>query len=198
MYPDFIYDIGGKWEHKKSRQLEWIAKNCDNYRKKLGIEFEAPVILVRGNHDWFNLNQVFLGNCVESDPGDQIFIKNLEVNGKFYKTASVRGVGPINSFWSDEINDTLFAKNLEQIPFDIDLLLSHQPPRNILDFTKYSVSVGSMALSEWLYARSLSIQKPLWHFFGHIHEDHGIYVKSYDGFDYTFSNAATTFNEIEI
>jgi Icc-related predicted phosphoesterase len=55
-----------------------------------------------------------------------------------------------------------------QIPEKLDILITHGPPRYILDHTPENVSVGCVDL-----AREVFIKKPKVHLFGHIHHDYG-------------------------
>lgn len=56
----------------------------------------------------------------------------------------------------------------EQIPQDVDVLLTHGPPHQVLDFTTRGVHAGC----EELRLRLQQV-RPLLHVFGHIHEGYG-------------------------
>jgi len=76
--------------------------------------------------------------------------------------------------------DELAAK-WAQIPDDIDILVTHGPPRGILDRTRAGIDAGCDALRD----RVFEIQ-PRLHVFGHIHEARG--RVEHDGI--TFVNAS--------
>ncbi len=71
-------------------------------------------------------------------------------------------------------------RNIEKIPADIDVLITHSPPYGILD-SDDNINYGD----ELLLTKVVEVQ-PQFHLFGHIHARHGI-VK---GHRITFSNGA--------
>ena len=63
----------------------------------------------------------------------------------------------------------------QSIPDDIDILITHGPPKGILDLTKdmdtrQPVHVGSMSLTRHVEQRI----RPKFHAFGHLHDERGI------------------------
>ena len=56
------------------------------------------------------------------------------------------------------------------IPDELDVLLTHGPPRGVLDRTFLGVDAGCGELAEVVAQR-----RPRWHCFGHIHEAYGIH-----------------------
>ncbi|KAH7884678.1 Metallo-dependent phosphatase-like protein [Phlebopus sp. FC_14] len=60
---------------------------------------------------------------------------------------------------------------------EVDILLTHGPPHMVLDETLHKHHVGCPALYAHLSKMS---NPPLLHCFGHIHEDHGAVVHSWD------------------
>ena len=69
---------------------------------------------------------------------------------------------------------------IQAIPMDTDVLITHQPPHDILDYDE-NYHYGSKDL--WQKINSI---KPKFHLFGHIHTNYGI--KTCNGI--TFSNAS--------
>jgi Icc-related predicted phosphoesterase len=57
------------------------------------------------------------------------------------------------------------------IPQDLDILLTHGPPKGILDRNRQKVSCGSSALLE-----AIEQKVPRVHVFGHVHEGYGIHI----------------------
>lgn len=73
-----------------------------------------------------------------------------------------------------------------QIPEGTDILLTHGPPRGILDATARGELVGCPGLME-----RVELVRPKLHVFGHIHEAYGKKVQAWeDGRKTTFVNAA--------
>lgn len=60
----------------------------------------------------------------------------------------------------------------DEMPEDVDVLLTHGPPFKVLDYTIEGLYVGCEVL-----ARKLETIKPKVHSFGHIHEDYGAIEK---------------------
>ncbi|KIM31767.1 hypothetical protein M408DRAFT_327204 [Serendipita vermifera MAFF 305830] len=73
----------------------------------------------------------------------------------------------------------------DQIPEDVDILLTHGPPRGILDLTSRGVLAGCAALKS-----RVEQLRPAIHIFGHIHEDRGAIVQEWPDSDAT--NTTTT------
>ncbi|TIB88311.1 Metallo-dependent phosphatase [Wallemia mellicola] len=80
----------------------------------------------------------------------------------------------------------------------MDVLITHGPPRDILDKTKTNLNVGCVELTEALHRL-----KPILHVYGHIHESRGYKVVEYDDNTFTIHvNAANStisrfYNEID-
>lgn len=112
-------------------------------------------IFVAGNHD-----DCLHGATIEGLPDGIHYLCNsgVEIEGvKFYG---------LPMFVADEVSgqyDTAIA----HIPADTEVLITHQPPYGILDYTE-GIHYGSTAL----LARVLSI-KPRVHLFGHVHKANG-------------------------
>lgn len=208
--------IARKIEAKREEHLQklWIQK-IGGYRQFLASP-DAPVVCVRGNHDFTDLAPAFGGDVweVDNDPTRTITIGGLKIGG-------FRGIPYINGEWSDEKqkmkvadwgeddltprklpgdvdrSDVKGLDDLESIiglvPKDIDILISHCPPRGLLD--SYGHSYGSEALASHINQRCYIGPKPLKAVcFGHIHESKGLVS---DGVT-IFSNSATTHHVFEV
>ncbi|MBR5102015.1 MAG: metallophosphatase domain-containing protein [Muribaculaceae bacterium] len=68
----------------------------------------------------------------------------------------------------------------EVIPDEVDVLITHEPPSEILDFSS-GVHWGNLTLR-----RRIKVIEPRYHLFGHAHEDYGIQQIGCT----TFSNAS--------
>lgn len=76
-------------------------------------------------------------------------------------------------------------KSWERIPEGLDLLVTHGPPKGVLDRTFFGANVGCADLTEIVRARP-----PRLHVFGHIHEAFG--ETRLPGLDTRFVNASSS------
>lgn len=116
----------------------------------------AYKIFICGNHD----DCLYGANIDGLDPNVHYLCDSgVEIDGvKFY------GV-PL--FIQDAIG-TRMQRNIEKIPADTDVLITHSPAYGILDFDD-NINYGD----EQLLAKVMEIH-PLLHLFGHIHAQHGV------------------------
>ena len=108
-------------------------------------------IFIAGNHD-----NCLYGTKIEGLPDNVHYLCNesVTINGiKFYG---------VPMFLQDDL-DGKFSELYNQIPYDTDVLLTHQPPFSILDESD-GVHLGDHDL----YKRVIEIM-PIFHLFGHIH-----------------------------
>lgn len=137
--------------------LEWF---CDQpYKHK---------IFIAGNHD-----MCLYGASIDGLDDNVHYLCNtgIEIDGvKFYG---------VPMFMEDCVTDRQ-CRYYARIPADTDVLITHTPPFEILDFDD-EIHYGS----EEVLAKVKEV-KPQLHLFGHVHRDHGIkHIGST-----TFSNAA--------
>jgi Icc-related predicted phosphoesterase len=133
-------------------------------------------ILIGGNHDHFLAHKVY-----EKDHIDVPLLKDpnffyLENSGctiggiKFWGTPHTpwfRGVCPeFKKFMYD--SEEKADKYFSQIPQDTDVLITHGPPRDILDQNRNLFPCGCHILR-----KHLERTQPKLHVFGHIHENGG-------------------------
>lgn len=172
-------------------QLEWMLENP--FGEATGIRDDAPVVCVRGNHDFTDLTPWFLlGNRkvyeVSEDPAVAFELGGLLFGG-------MRGVMPISGEWSDEHSPDELDNRARQIGTDIHVLLTHTPPEGTLDGAPYH-SWGAPAINSYLQRRYYSGDAPLRaHLFGHVHESFG---KRTDMGGTLFVNSATGFQLVEL
>ena len=142
--------------------IEWFGSLDYKYR-----------IFIAGNHDF----------CLAGK--DPRRIRKFLPENCFYLYASgvelesVKFWG-IPYFMSDEFITKKYFAVLDAIPSDTDVLITHHPPYEILDF---SGNIHSGCLD--LLQKILEI-KPKYHLFGHIHDAYGIKNSKHT----TFINAA--------
>lgn len=194
--------MDGSWgyridpENERIRQGEVIKHfvRDGGFRKVLGSP-DAPIICVRGNHDFINLADLFEGcNFVHE------FVDNEVIEVLGLRACGHRGIPYIYGSWNDEVQRPDLLDRVRAIPSStagqIDLLLTHYPPSLVLDM---EVDPGNGRVDAYgLEGMSGIVFDKLAiggiHMFGHIHGSGGR-VEKVD--DMTFSNAATTFNVIE-
>ena len=113
-------------------------------------------IFIAGNHD----DYLFKAN-LEGLSGNCFYLCNSEItiNGvKFYG---------LPMFMEDIISGD-YIENINKIPSDTNVLVTHQPSYGILDYSR-NRNYGDLYLLQTVY----KIQ-PQYHLFGHIHDAYGI------------------------
>jgi Icc-related predicted phosphoesterase len=136
--------FGGS-ENEVMEFIEWFGKLPYRYK-----------IFVAGNHD-----DCLFGANIEGMSENCFYLCNSSVTiegVKFYG---------VPMFMEDVVSGN-YDKNILQIPVDTDVLITHQPPYCILDFSA-NINYGDCILLQTV----LKIQ-PKYHLFGHIHDAYGI------------------------
>jgi Icc-related predicted phosphoesterase len=142
--------------------LDWFS-HIDNYEHK---------IFIAGNHDRYieNNYEEFLKIISKNEYNNIIYLQDEEViinDIKFYGTPWQ----PWFYNWAFNIprNTDELRKKFEKIPLDTDILITHTPPKSILDYVPRShEQVGCEILLE-----NINKIKPSVNVFGHIHESYG-------------------------
>lgn len=190
--PSFVRPIGRvihkDWE--KQKQLEWVENNWpDGKIRELFDNPYAPVVCVRGNHDFISLSHLFVGgDCFEIIEPEDVFT----IDGKRF--GGMRGINYIAGEWADELC-TNEAKDLaRRMPLDLDVLVTHAPPRHILDYD--GDHYGMDALRDYTN-RAMYAGRSFCHMFGHIHS-FGKMIDKTTCEGIVFSNGATDHNVMEI
>lgn len=160
------------------KQLNFLHENLDKYK---------DVLVIPGNHDLWaerHLDQFkeacMLGGLITLVQEDTL-IQGL----KFWAAPHT----PRYQDWAFNRDDYQLFDLWETIPEDIDFLVTHGPPRGILDLNRQGIRIGCQRLAD----RLLQI-KPLIHAFGHCHESNGVEQKN----GITFINAAKTIINIKL
>lgn len=133
-------------------------------------------IFIAGNHD----NCLFDAN-IDGLPENCFYLCNSSViieNIKFYGMP----------MFMEDIISGKHDKSILKIPSDTDILISHQPPYRILDFSE-NIHYGDKILLQTV----LNIG-PRYHLFGHIHDACGVEK----GKDTIFSNASLLDREYQL
>lgn len=128
----------------------------------------AHKIFICGNHD----ECLYGANIDGLDPNVHYLCNSgVEIDGvKFYG---------VPMFMGDCVTDRQ-ARNIDNIPSDTDVLITHSPAYGILDFDD-NINYGDKQLLN----KVMDIQ-PRLHLFGHIHAQHGMLT----GHNIIFSNGA--------
>lgn len=155
------------------------------FKQYLGTP-DAPLICVRGNHDFVELAPLFADcNLVHE------FVDNEVIDLLGMKVTGHRGIPAINGFYNDEVGRGDLLDRVRAMPV-ADLYLTHYPPDDhLLDGTFIHYGLQGM-MNDMLY-RDHGGRFPL-HCMGHIHEAGGVVILRGA---VTFSNAATTYNVLE-
>ena len=113
-------------------------------------------IFIAGNHD-----DCLFGANIDGLPENCFYLCNSEV-----KIEGVKFYG-VPMFMEDAMSGD-YDKNIQKIPNDTDVLITHQPPYCVLD-SSANITYGDRNLLQTV----LKIQ-PKYHLFGHIHDAYGI------------------------
>ncbi len=142
---------------------------ADFIRWFAGLNFQYK-ILVAGNHDRFirKKKPEFL-ELARSHNISYLENTSIQINGySIFGSPFSLNYGGIGAFTYPDKPGAEQIWNL--IPDNINILVTHAPPRGFRDFSKTeNKNAGCQVLRE----RVLSI-KPRYHIFGHIHESYGI------------------------
>ena len=141
-------------------------KQLDDADRWLGKQKFKTIVCIGGNHD--RPIQRRVRSSVKPVLHNAIYLQDEEivVEGlKIYGTPWI----PLLAMWSFYLNDESLRQKWAQIPNDVDILMTHTPPKGILDFSNMTKTpAGCPHLAE----RVAQI-KPKIHCFGHIHEAYG-------------------------
>lgn len=160
---------GTEWEIRKF--LEWFSS----------LPY-AHKILISGNHDFFF--EIAKPEEVKALIAEYPGITYLNDSGVIIEGIKFWGspVTPYFHNWAFNRYDHEIEEHWNKIPNTIDVLITHGPPKGILDLTTYtSENVGCPKL-----LNRIKQIKPRVHAFGHIHEGRGMHEE--DGT--TFINAS--------
>ena len=181
-------------------QREWFDNEFKskgkNLRHFLGSS-DAPVVVVRGNHDFTDLGPMFGGDYFEINEDPTRTYKRCGlVFGGF------RGINYIAGEWADEKTDEEMQWIIEDLPDGLDVVVSHVPPRGLLD-EAFGCHYGSQPLTNYINKRLYddSLHMPKLFCFGHVHSSYGKIewlVEDGDTHDVVFSNASTNKMVIEL
>jgi Icc-related predicted phosphoesterase len=155
-----------------SKALKLLAEKGKNFKK---------IVLIVGNHDWLAEKEPLIMKQLCEDNGlIYLMDSSVVIDGKLFYGSPFQ---PEFCSWAFNLprGEKLAAK-WAQIPDNTDVLITHGPPRQILDLCPDGFRAGC----DDLFKRIMEV-RPKYHFFGHIHHSYGIL--HFDGI--TFVNAST-------
>jgi len=175
--------------------LEWLSIYPAKYK-----------VVVPGNHDTsiernFVTKEQFKEKGVDLLIHETIQIENLKIFGSPYTPTF--GIGWAYNVGRHKLDD--YWRNIEE---NTNIVITHGPPRGILDYTEEDHSLFSQCGDKTLLNRIKEIQ-PDYHIFGHIHPEkralNGATVKLHDcktqfinaavcNLDYNVANNGVIFN----
>jgi len=151
---------------------------------------DAPIVCVRGNHDFVDLAPMFEGCNFRHEFVDNEVI-GVDCGGTMLSVTGHRGIPWINGRWSDETPRPELLERVRAMTCEgVDLVLTHYSAMGVLD--KAGSHLGLEGMASALGNRILPGGA---HCFGHIHECGGRVEQLGDIW---FSNAATSVNILEI
>jgi len=122
-------------------------------------------VLVPGNHD-----------AATENPTARNLLRSLGITVLVDGGATIGGKRFHGSPWTPRFGDWAWMRDdaelgsyFAEIPQGLDVLVTHGPPRGILDRNSAQEACGSAALLD-----AATIKKPRLHVFGHIHEGRGM------------------------
>lgn len=132
----------------------------------------SAIVIIAGNHDiLFQKKPEKSKKAAVKAWQDTLYLQDAGFR--------IDGISFYGTPWQPEFSyGWAFALNAEEglrekwqnIPSDVQVLITHGPPAGILDFTVDGKHAGSTSLLAEISQRI----KPELHIFGHIHEGHGI------------------------
>jgi Icc-related predicted phosphoesterase len=151
----------------REAQAVWLRDAFTPWAEQLETR---AVVMCWGNHD-------FVGQLPSAElpslPVDVVTDRAVTVEGMtIYATPWTRSIPGV---WAFDVELDELAARMEAIPGGIDILMTHGPPRGVLDRVVSGDRVGSTAL-----AAAVARVRPRLHVFGHIHESRGQEGTSYN------------------
>lgn len=182
----------GDFTRKGSREEVW---EFANYLRNQDFQYK---VVIAGNHDTpFDVENYtdIISKKRNPNPCDPFATKGLLRDVIYLEDslAVVFGYKVWGTPWTEQHVKGAFtlkgrekiSEKWQNIPTNIDILLSHSPPYNILDRTKDNRRVGSESLASAVLRIS-----PRLHIFGHIHESRGVFHQN----SITYINASICSN----
>ncbi len=149
----------------------WAANQIENCKCKLAV-------MIAGNHDFcFENGRARQAKKMVEDAGF-VYLNDSHV---MFEGKKIWGM-PVTPWFNDwafnRYPGPFMKKHTDQIPSDVDILVSHGPTRGVLDKTINDEYVGCKDLRDRIASIMGNRKNPLLHLFGHIHEARGYLVEN--------------------
>jgi len=154
--------------------LEWVKSLP--YKYKIGIP---------GNHDTSIEKGLITKEQILNDY-DFILLVNESITVEGIKIYGSPVTPTFGFGWAYNAKQNKINKFWSSIPKDTEILLTHGPPKELLDTTRDFVNAGC----KHLYNTILTLPKLKYSLFGHIHEDGGKILKTSKTGDVQFINGS--------
>jgi Icc-related predicted phosphoesterase len=168
-----VSNIGEPWDIE--RFLNWFSSRPHKTK-----------VFTVGNHDFFfETNRYICDKMIKEVQEKGWDLHYLQDEGKEIMGLKFWGSPQTPPFfnWAFNMKDEHRAMLYETIPDDVDILITHGPPKDILDLSIYNNEhVGCPYLRTNVFR-----VKPIVHIMGHIHHSYGVKVEN----DIMFINAST-------
>lgn len=145
--------------------LHGEAAELEAFDRFLGALPHSSKLVVAGNHD-FCMQAAGVKAAALLSNADYLIDSGCVIDGMNFWGSPWQ---PIFLDMAFNLPAAALRQRWAEIPEDTDVLITHTPPRDILDLTSLGISAGCDEL-----ARRLESVQPKLHVFGHIHEGYGI------------------------
>lgn len=142
-------------------------RECEDFFKWFNKQPYTHKIYVPGNHDW----------CFQNNQDYLVYTKDVHV--LIDQIVYINGVSFYGTPWQPKFNNWAFnlddlgpeiTEKYSKIPEKLDFLITHCPPRTILDQVNNGPHLGCGSLSLRMIEL---VYTPKYHIFGHIHSGYG-------------------------
>jgi len=146
------------------------------FAKWIGSQPHEYKIMIAGNHDFPLDNDAYLCKRIFEE-NEIVWLR--ESHFTIYDNLVVWGSAYHPKIWGKfELERSDMPAVWALIPEKVDILLTHGPPRGIMDYSVLGANpgnVGDDALNAWYLERKVNDRpRPMIHMFGHIHEGYGV------------------------
>lgn len=152
--PDLITISGDIWERQYN--LEYFVDYMNEFQRSM----DCPIVMIQGNHDFWDRGIFNKSENIHVIHNSGIELLGLKIWGSPYT--------PPFFNWNHMLEDGPYGLDnifKEMMPDELDILLSHGPPKGYCDMVKrQSKHLGSISLYD-----GILLHKPRYVFCGHIH-----------------------------
>lgn len=158
----------------KGTTKEYIKFNND--LEKIKSLYKYGVMVINGNHDFlgqkdFNFSKLLLTNVNYYLQDSEVTIEGVKFWGSPWQ--------PFFYNWAFNLHrGKAIAEKWTLIPEDTNVLITHGPPKNILDIVEGNWGITEHVGCEDLLHRIMQLSKLKAHIFGHLHLNGGKVIKS--------------------